>query len=256
MKKICYFLVVLCMLCCFMFNVDIKTEASVNNSTELLVNLENESLLSTKSLSNEIQAPTFNHYVYNVAVLYEWNVGTGGNDLEYCYNYVDYISVNSPSFKNFRFATDYNSKNCDDLRYYQFRSVNTLTGDYSESITLESNSYEPGTVRYGLNCKYNLIGRFLEYKFQSDADLPTNFDQENCIWDHNSGFNHTIKATIAYQGYYVDFDLWIPLFGYKTTTVTLGTTEFELRTGPWKCSLRAKNSGVKAINVQFGFGVS
>ena len=75
MKIIFYFSVVLCMLCSFMFIINIKAEVVANNSEELLVNLDNKSSLNAYSLSNEIQPSTFNSYVYNVAILYEWNVG-------------------------------------------------------------------------------------------------------------------------------------------------------------------------------------
>ncbi len=199
--------------------------------------------------------PTVDPKCYNVAVKYVWDVGYGGNELEYTYNYTDYIKTGLTHFENIFFPNGPDTKNCDDLRYFRFRSYNTYTGLYSEDTTLESTKYEPGTVRYGRNCKYKLVSRFQYNRFSPDKNLPTDFDQEYCIWEHKSGFNHTIKATIAYNGYISDFDLWIPWIGYSTTSISLGNTEFELRSGPWKCSLRAKQSNIKGVEVQFGFGI-
>lgn len=190
-----------------------------------------------------------------MAVKYIWDVGTGGTDLEYTTNYVDYIKVGATHFENIFFPNSPNTKNCDDRRYYQFRSYNENTGLHSDYITLECSDYELGTIRYGRDCKYNLVERFQYNQFSPDKALPTEFDQDKCIWNHNSGFNHTIKATISYNGYISDFDLWIPWIGYSTTSISLGNTDFELRSGPWKCSLRAKANNVKAIDVKFGFGI-
>lgn len=130
-----------------------------------------------------------------------------------------------------------------------------MIDEYSNYTTLESNCFEPGYIRYGVDCLYELQGQFQYSRFLPTQLMPTDFDQEYCIWNHNSNVGHTIKCSIMYNNEISDVEINIPWIGYTWASVQVDNFEFELRSGPWKFSLRSKQNNVLGMNIKFGWSV-
>lgn len=193
--------------------------------------------------------PTLYVETFNTAVVYNWKVGQGGDKL-YLKNYNLTYDTYDVVYREIVFARKYYGKNCDPY-YFEAKSYSTTTNLYSDTITLEKQVTEDGTVRYGFDSNYSVNMYF-------DAMVnyvPTSFDQNGFIWNHGGSNGRIIKATIMYNDYISDIEVKIPLLGYKTSQAILNGVKFELRTGPNRCSIRTTKSDLSRTGLKFAFAV-
>ncbi len=244
---------------------DIKLEATTDfdinaNSAEMGSTYALLSLPTPEPTSAAIDAPILTWTAYNTLVHYDWRAGHGGDEL-YMMNGDPYQnwSIRSGSYSEtvWPHATDWGYNLCSPC-YWSAKTYNSIAKTYSEQTTEICYGVDMGNIismRYGYECKYNVVGRFNSSMVNMGSKIPTSYDKDNYIWKHHSKKGHTIKGTIMYHDQYSDIQVSIPLVGYKTTSVTLDGQTFYLRTGPNKCSVKAKSSGIPAQELFFAFGI-
>lgn len=212
---------------------------------------------TTASLySSYIDSPSLSWTQFNTAVQFVWGAGSGGNALQFSRNGIDWSTVNSDTYILNEFSNILNHNNRCEPFEHMFRTYNTSTGEYSGSDTLQQLRYsEDGYFYYfyGEFCKYEVVNGIT--RVVATSYVPTSFDQSGYVWEHNSGYNHWIRGTIAYGDAIADIEVRIPFMFTYSSSVTLSGVTFTLRTGPNKCSIKAGSSNVLAGEVKFSFGV-
>ncbi len=73
---------------------------------------------------------------------------------------------------------------------------------------------------------------------------------------HNAQAGDWVMGTIEYKGELKDVEVQIPASGTQESSVVVNGETFYLRTGPYRCSIRAVSSGLYVSNLRFAFGVS
>ncbi len=222
--------------------------------------------LAANAESASVQAtapapPSLTKSIYNTAVSFTWTVGAGGDSVQSSGNNINWRTVHASTYTIYQFPNVWDHDNKCEPDDHLYRSYNTSTGLYSQTISLErleTNTDGSGVYHlYGELCKYSVVDGFDYSKipYGESRIIPTEFDQTYYIWDHDSGWNHTIKGTIEYNNQISDIEVRIPLLGTVSTSVTLAGVEFSLRTGPNRCSIKVNQAGINVVDVQFMFGV-
>lgn len=219
--------------------------------------------LAANAESASVQAtapapPSLTKSIYNTAVSFTWTVGAGGDSLQFSRTNMDWGTVHASTYTIHKFPEVWDHDNRCEPNDHLYRSYNTSTGLYSATLSLEHTvmvSEVLGTVVYGDLCRYNVVNGIDISKITYNESLPTEFDQTNYIWNHNSGWPKKIKGTVSYNGQIADINVDIPILATLTSSVTVGGVEFLLRAGPSRCSIKANQSGSRATEVRFMFGV-
>lgn len=199
--------------------------------------------------------PTVDYVQYNTMVTYNWNAGVNADRLAIGRVYFDLLET-SNYFDVTPAQNIYGTKVCDPSDH-RAMSYSTPLDLYSEETTLEHivGMGDYSVVRYGYDCKYAPTGEF-PTSWAVGTTIPTSYDQNLFIASHNGNVGNVIRATICYQKTYIaDIEVKIPLLGYKTSSVTLNGVKFDLRTGPFKVSIRASQSGISVADVKFMYAV-
>ena len=227
-------------------------ESAINNSTT-------SRSINEISTQTSIAAPTviWDNTQYNMIVRYDWRVGRGGDDLAMSRNWQYYNLIGDVIYRTYEFPEYVGTNHCDP-DYFLGKSYNSSLKVYSSSYTSLEHDVDMGEyilVRYGYESKYSAVGRFAHWSFGSESTIPTSYDQDHYIWNHNSSNGHKIKGTIAYQDQLADIEVTIPWIGYKTSSVVINGETFYLRTGPNRCSIKAQSSNLYAYKLNFFFGI-
>ena len=221
--------------------------------------------LAANAESASVQAtapapPSLTKSIYNTAVSFTWTVGAGGDSLQFSRTNMDWGTVHASTYTIHKFPEVWDHDNRCEPNDHLYRSYNSSTGLYSQTISLE-HYIQVGdglaSALYGELCRYDVVDGIDISKIPYDESrmMPTEFDQTYYIWNHDSGWLHTIKGTIEYNDQISDIEVSIPLLGTVSTSVTLDGVEFSVRTGPNRCSIKVNQSGISATEVQFMFGV-
>ena len=249
------------LLACVMLMSTTVVFASAQSSQDGLPVAGSNSRASTFAYDTDfaIEAPsvTWNTTQYNTVVFYDWAVGTGGDKVALGYNWQYYTNMGTPTYREYAFTDYVGTYHCDP-DYFLGKSYYSLTNTYSfDTTSFERTEVINGVqnARYGYDAQYKCVGRFNFLSVNVGSTIPTSYDQTHYIWNHNSNKDHTIKATIAYNGEYADIEVDIPWIAYSTKSVTVGGQTFYLRTGPNKYSIKAANSGPNPAYLEFAFGI-
>ena len=203
-----------------------------------------------------LNSPTVEHTVYNAAVLYTWEGDKNGDAMAMYSSYHENMPpeiYKTTTYKDVASAR-IGSKDC--LATYPMAASYDTQSKSSSGKTemccdqqIGENEYR---VRYGYDSKV-AITNILDC--DQSAKVPTDYDKPDFIWSHNAKNYFYIKGTISYQGYVSNISVKVPPLGYASSSVKLNGVTFYLRTGPWKCSIKASKA-VNASDVTFAFGVA
>ena len=216
---------------------------------------ETQTNVSTMAAATTPGRPTVDYVRYNTMVTYNWNAGANADRL--AMGRVDFTLIQTSNYFDVTPAQNtYGTKVCDPFEH-RAKSYSTSSGLYSDETTLEHivGMGDYSVVRYGYDCKYAPTGEF-PTSWALGTTIPTSYDQDLFIAAHYGNVGNVISGTICYQGKYIaDIEVKIPLLGYKSSSVTLNGVTFYLRTGPYKVSIKASQSGISAGDVKFMYAV-
>ena len=232
--------------------ITVNANSHVTNDTTIKDKVD----LNVNSSSIEAPSVIWDNTQYNMIVCYTWRVGNGGDDIAMSSNQQSYRLVGDVVYRTYEFPERAGTNHCDP-DYYIGKSYNSSTKTYSSSYTSLEHEVDMGTyisVRYGYDARYTCVDTYT-YWVNGVGNVPTSFDKEHFIWNHNSGSGKTIKDTFAFQDQLADINLQIPIFGYKTASITIKGETSYLRTGPNKCSIRAESSNIHTYDIRFAFGI-
>lgn len=207
--------------------------------------------------ATDIGAPTVDIVTYNCAVAFNWKVGKGGDELYSAgMNGKYFSSVGSATYADIAFPTT-GYRNCSPTyKYWKSYSASTQTFS-SESSTLAAIDFgDHIQTTFDRNCRYTVKDQFKNWQVGPSSHLATDYGKDSMLkWAHGGKNKATIKATVSYDGMIADFQVTVPLLGYHYSKISLGSYQFEMRTGPKYLYLKTLNSGVFSSRVWFAFAV-
>ena len=196
---------------------------------------------------------------YNFIVEYKWEAPLG-SELEISYNGgTSFIKTGSQTYTEYSYPYNYLNTDMAKPDVTAARSYNLLTGYATGATTTEHNEEGESDIFqhtvYGWRTKYKAVNGLSRTQI-TDQDIPTKYDQNLFIWNHNGSKGDTIVASVKYKNYIADLEVKIPgSLTTKTDDVMLGDYKFQIRTGHKRCSIRVNKAGMKAYDVIFVFGV-
>lgn len=204
--------------------------------------------------------PSLTMNTYNTAVSFTWTVGSGGDSMQFSGNNINWRTVHASTYTIHQFPSVWDHDDRCEPDDHLYRSYNTSTGLYSQTISLEKTvTVGEGLeiLLYGGQCRFKVVDGLDISEIPRDElySMPTSFDQTHYIWNHNASNGDIIKATIAYQDEIVDIEVDIPWIAWHNKEVTLNGVTFSLRTGPNRCSIKVNQTGIRVTDVQFMFGI-
>ena len=202
------------------------------------------------------ESPTWTYTQYNTAVKYVWQVGAGGTEIAMSPGSDIFYRMGSTTFIECTFPRSSNDIYCKP-QYYEGKSYDSSTGLYSYATTLryELDMGDYISVRYGFDAKYTVKNLFAYWLFDASKKVPTSYDEDYFVWTHGAGYKDILKATICYNGIMKDLEVRVPMMTTNSAFVNIGDETFYFRTGPNKCSIKSKNSNIRAIDIQFAYGI-
>ncbi len=212
--------------------------------------------MTVAEASDYVASPTieYDNITYNTAVVYKWKAGSGADKIAVSANYQYFSIIDSSTFTEICLPY-YVGDNICYIQNINAKSYNSATNTYSAMATIEYTQYViDGVVKsvYGYPCKYKpkgILSRAI------GGYIPTSYDKNHYLWSHGADTGAMIKGTVTYKDKCADIQVKIPWIGYNSSSVTIEGITFDLRTGPNKCSLRCRQSGIYNGEVGFAFGI-
>lgn len=210
----------------------------------------------------------FNGAIYNCAVMYSWSASNGNLQLKYGLNDT-YKDMGSNTYTEYAFPRytvasqdmndpydDFASRCEPNYKFGRSISGTTVSSEMNIGWDQYNKAKEYYIERYSYNCKYACVG-YLVKTHITEQNVPTKYDQDLFVWEHNGSKKQIIKATIKYKDQISNIEVEIPpMLKLNTSKVTLNGVTFYLRSGYKKCSIKTDEDNIKAADLHFAFGVA